>query len=152
MVGSGDDPNKRLAMYWSDGDMTQQPPGANKIEYAYPSVEKQQADRKSLLNYVKAVNRARLDYPAISGGENSFLLAEGSVCVMKRTHPDGDCIIAINFSSKETFTVEAEPWQIAVDLETGNASAALTVKDGAASLKLPPCAVVILTPDDAAED
>ena len=145
MVGSGEDPNKRLAMYWADGDMTQQPPGANKIEYAYPSVEKQMNDKKSLLNYVKAVNRARLDYPAISRGENEFLLAEGSVCLMRRSHPDGDCIIAINFSAKDSFTVEAGPWQIAVDLEVGNASAALTEKNGVAALKLPPCAVVVLT-------
>ena len=146
MVGSGDDPNKRLAMYWSDGDMTDQPPGANKIEYAYPCVEKQLADRKSLLNYVRAVNQARLAIPAISRGENSFLLAEGSVCLMKRSHPSGDCIIAINFSSKDAYTVEVEPWQIAVDLEVGNASAALTEKGGVVGLKLPPCAVVVLVP------
>ena len=39
MVGSGNDPNKRLAMYWNDGDMTEQPPGITAEEYAYPSVD-----------------------------------------------------------------------------------------------------------------
>ena len=94
---------------------------------------------------IVAAMRARLDYPAISRGENEFLLVEGSACLMRRSHPDGDCIIAINFSAKDSVAVEAGPWQIAVDLEVGNASAALTEKNGVAALKLPPCAVVVLT-------
>ena len=146
MVGSGDDPNKRLAMYWSDGDMAQQPPGANKGEYPYPCVEKQQKDGKSLLNYVKAVNAARLAIPAISLGQNTFDAADGSVCVMRRTHESGDCQIAINFSSRDSYSMAVEPWEIAFDLETGTGSAKLTEKDGETTLKLPPCAIVVLTP------
>ena len=146
MAGSGADPNKRLAMYWADGEMTRQPPGADKVEYAFPGVFEQQADEKSLLNYVKAVNRARLAIPAISQGKNDFLLAEDSACVMRRSHPAGDCIIAVNFSGRDACAVEVAPWRIAVDLETGDGSAALTVEGETASLSLPPCAVVVLTP------
>ena len=53
-----------------------------------------------------------------------------SVCVMRRTHESGDCQIAINFSSRDSYSVAVEPWEIAFDLETGTGSAKLTEKDG----------------------
>ena len=144
MVGSGDDPNKRLAMYWSEEDMTLQPPGVTALEYPYPCLEAQQADPASLLNYVKAVNHARLALPAISQGENEFLLAEGSICLMHRFHPMGDCLIAINFSAKEVAAIPCDSWQIAFDLETGGDAARL--EDG--NLILPPQAIAILTREE----
>lgn len=148
MAGSGEDPNKRLAMYWTDGDMTLQPPGATQVEYPYPSVAAQQADPSSLLNYVKAVNRARLDIPAISRGVNEFLLAADSACVMARRCAEGDCLIAINFSLKETCEVTVEPWSIAVDLEVSDDVATLSQQGDRALLTLPPCAIVVLVPED----
>ena len=148
MAGSGEDPNKRLAMYWADDDMTRQPPGATQAEYPYPSVEAQLADPASLLSYVKTVNHARLDIPAISRGVNEFLLAEGSACVMARHCVEGDCLIAINFSLKEACEVEAAPWTIIADLEVGDGAAELTLQGGKALLTLPPCAIVVLVPGD----
>ena len=140
MVGSGDDPNKRLAMYWSDDEMTEQPPGTTSVEYAYPPVAVQADDPDSLLNYVKAVNRARLENPAISSGKNEFLLAEGSLCLMRRGEGDGARLIAINFSATDAATVEVDAACIAADIETGEARAAL---DGRA-LTLPPRGIAIL--------
>ena len=84
MVGSGDDPNKRLAMYWNDGDMTQQPPGVNKLEYAFPCVDEQMKDEYSLLNYCKALNHLKKQVPSIALGKNEFVYSDGDVCVMKR--------------------------------------------------------------------
>ena len=144
MVGSGDDPNKRLAMDWSDDDRTDQPPGANSIEYPYPSVEAQLADEDSLLSYVRKVNHARLDHPAIPEGNNEFLLAEGDLCLMRRQAASETCLIAVNFSRKTWGSVEVGPAEIAADMETGDEAA--TLADGVVSL--PPLAIVILIPSE----
>ena len=145
MVGSGDDPNKRLAMYWSDGDMTRQPPGVTGLEYAYPSVEAQRADGSSLLHYVRTVNRARLEHPAISAGQNEFLLAEGDAVVMRRDDGTERCRIAINFSSKTACELPMAPLPIAVDLETGEERAEFLESGGESRLRVPPFGIVILT-------
>ena len=142
MVGSGADPNKRLAMYWSDGNMTQQPPGVTNIEYAYPSVEAQMADPASLLNYMRQVNRARQALPVIAEGENTFLIAEGDVCLMRREKDGESCLIALNFNAKAAESCEVpDGAAILHDLETGGETAVL---DGTA-LTMPPYAIVILS-------
>ena len=141
MAGSGDDPNKRLAMYWSDGDMTDQPPGATSVEYPYPSAEEQLADPSSLLNYVKAVNLARLENPTIADGENAFLLAEGSLCLMRRETEEDACLIAVNFSRDEAGEIALDgEYVIAADLETGDEAA--RIENG--RIVLPPYGIAIL--------
>ena len=141
MVGSGDDPNKRLAMYWSDGDITDQPPGVTMLEYAYPSVEEQMADPDSLLNYCKMVSNARKQVPAIARGTNEFVLAEGELCLMRRTLEGESWLIAMNCSAKDTLdcTLPGRA-ELLFDLETGDETAALSGD----TLTLPPYAIVIL--------
>lgn len=138
MVGSGDDPNKRLPMYWADGDMTDVPPGVTSVEYPYPSVEAQLTDAGSLLNYVKAVNAARLENPLIADGANEVLLAEGDVLVMRRAKDGEAMLIAMNFSAKESRDVPLDARRILFDLETGDGAAAFEGD----TLTLPPYAIV----------
>ena len=142
MVGSGDDPNKRLPMYWNDTGMTALPPGVTKVEYAYPSVDEQLTDPASLLNYCKAVNHARLQHPAIARGENAYLHVDDWTCLLQRTLEGTTVYIAMNFSpSKEqTITLPVSGVSIANDLETGDGAAVLE----GANLTLPPYAIVIL--------
>lgn len=142
MVGAGDDPNKRLAMYWNDGDMTTQPPGVTKLEYAYPCVDEQLADPGSLLNYCKAVNHARLATPLIARGENSFLFYDKNVVLMKRELDGECCYIAMNFSKSAAQTVELPDagLYIVSDLECGDSAAVLE----SAKLTLPPYAIVVV--------
>ena len=144
MVGSGDDPNKRLAMYWSDGDMTEQPPGATAVEYAYPCVEEQLRDAGSLLNYVRAVMHARKDHPAIAWGENRFLLAEGSLCLMERSRGDERCLVAVNFSPKEPGSLPVSDYKIACDLEVSGEVAAIETANGENLLTVPRYGIVVL--------
>ncbi|MBQ6508407.1 MAG: hypothetical protein IJI07_02935 [Flexilinea sp.] len=141
MVGSGPDPNKRLAMYWNGGDMPEQPPGITAIEYAYPSVDEQLADHDSLLNYCRKVNQARLAYPMIANGNNEFVLVQDDILVMRRTLGEDSCLIAMNFSPKAAgdCPVPADA-AIGMDIETGSDQASLS--DG--TLTLPPYAIVIL--------
>lgn len=148
LVGSGDDPNKRLAMPWDDGDMTEQPPGATSVEYPFPTVAEQLEDPDSLLGYVRAVNRVRLEHPAISTGKNAFLLADGNLCLMRREAAGETCLIAVNFSKTEAGAFALAPCALAADLETGDGAAALEAVDGGARLTLPPRGIAILIPND----
>ena len=134
MVGAGDDPNKRLAMYWNDGNMTTQPPGVTRLEYAYPCVDDQLADPASLLNYCKAVNHARLTTSLIARGENSFL------------HSDKCCYIAMNFSKSAQQTVEipAANLTIVSDLVAIEGNTVLTEANGVTAVTIPPYGIAVI--------
>ena len=145
MVGAGDDPNKRLAMYWNDGDMTQQPPGVTSVEYAYPSVDAQKKDSASLLNYCKAVNQARLQSPLIARGENTFLYSDKNVVLMQRELDGKCCYIAVNFAKTEaTVGVPATGLKIVSDLEVADGKAKLTKGDGQTTVTLPGYGIVVI--------
>ncbi len=146
MVGSGDDPNKRLAMYWNDGDMTQQPPGVTKVEYAYPCVDEQLADPASLLNYCRKLNHLKLEVPSIARGRNEWICEDDDFCVMKRTWEGEVCYIAINFSSSKSVQhqLEVEGLRLAGVLDVGEeVSAAVTTERGC-TLNLAPYGIAVL--------
>lgn len=142
MVGSGDDPNKRLPMYWNDDDMTDLAPGVTKVEYAYPSADAQLADETSLLHYCRRVNHIRLAEPAIARGENAYLHVDDWTCVMSRTLGEETVYIAMNFSAskEQTIALTVDGLNIAHDLETDAGTATLQ----GTTLTLPPYAIVIL--------
>ena len=146
MVGAGDDPNKRLAMYWNDGDMTTQPPGVTSLEYAYPCVDDQLADPTSLLNYCKAVNHARLRSPLIALGTNTFVSYDANTVLMQRELKGERCWIAMNFSRKAEMavTIDAAGLAIVSDLEAADGAAVLTEAGGVTTVTLPPYAIVVL--------
>ena len=146
MVGAGDDPNKRLAMYWNDGDMTIQPPGVTSLEYAYPCVDDQLADPNSLLNYCKAVNHARLRSPLIARGANTTLYADKNVVLMKRELNGECCYIAINFAKKADSTVEIPATGLAIvsDLVALEGNATLAEGDGVTTVTLPAYGIVVI--------
>ena len=141
MVGAGEDPNKRLAMYWSDEEMTQQPPGVTKVEYAYPSVAEQLADEGSLLRYLQRLNQMKLACPLAAEGRADILRAEGNVLVLRRSKDTKVCLIAANLSLKQTEVCPLEGnWELLWDLEVDTDTAQWA--DG--QLTLPPGAVVLL--------
>ena len=121
--------------------MTAQPPGVTSLEYAYPSVEVQRADPDSLLHYCRRANQLRLKYSMIAEGKNEFLRAEGDLCVMRRFSDEGECVIVLNFSAKDTlqYTME-QSMRIGDSLEVGAETA--VIADG--QLILPPYSIVIL--------
>ena len=146
MAGSGDDPNKRTAMYWNDDAMTRQPPGVTKAEYPYPCVDEQLADPGSLLSYIRALNAMKRQFPAIARGERETVFADGFLCLLRRDWQGESVYIAMNFSSSQTLTLdlpeELDAPAIGFDLETGDQSAALS-GDGR-SVSLPPYAVAVI--------
>ena len=146
MVGAGDDPNKRLAMYWSDDGMTQQPPGVTKIEYAYPSAEAQLADEHSLLAYCRSLNRLKLDYPQIARGRTEFVYCDSHVLIMRRTWKGESCCIAMNFDGKGARSVSPgwpDPVLLA-QVNTGREVSELINNNGRYELIIPAYGVAIL--------
>jgi len=148
MVGSGDDPSKRLAMYWNDSDMTQQPPGAANIEYAFPCADVQMEDENSLLNYCRTLNHLKLAVPSAARGKNEFVYSDDDLCIMKRTWNDEESYIAINFSNKKTHTYSLAVGGLTyagqlVAFSDSKASAEILPSE--VILTLPPYAVIILT-------
>lgn len=121
MVGSGEDPNKRIGMLWtSEEETTLPPPGASKIEYAYPSVAEQEADPASILNYYRAALALRRQFPAIARGRSEVLPCElDEVCVIRRTWEDEELLLIVNPSASP---VQLDPAQYAPGFETLAAS------------------------------
>lgn len=146
MVGSGDDPNKRLAMYWNDGDMTQQPPGTTKVEYAFPCVDAQWQDGQSLLRYCQKLNILKKENPAIALGKTEFVCVEDDFCLLKRTWRQQECYVAINFSAKASceYQLQAQGLRLAGQLDAFAQTAGVTFAPDGVWLVLPPCAIVIL--------
>lgn len=146
MVGAGDDPNKRLAMYWNDGDMTQQPPGVTSLEYAYPGVDEQIADPNSLLNYCKAVNHARLKSPLIVRGENTTLYSDKNVVLMQRERNGECCYIAMNFSKSAAQSVEISATDLAIvsDLVAIEGNTTLAEAGSVTTVTIPPYGIAVI--------
>ncbi len=142
MVGSGDDPNKRLAMYWNDSDMTLQPPGVTKLEYAYPCFDDQAADPDSLLNYVKKINAIKKEEPLIAWGKTEIAYSDTHVLSLRKTLGDATCQIVMNFSGSSEKTFEnTDKWNIDRTLcITGE------VTESGGVLTLPPYGMAILKP------
>ena len=146
MVGSGDDPNKRLAMYWNDGDMTSQPPGVTKIEYAYPSVDDQLKDDGSILNYMKQINHVKLQFPIIARGENEFVYTDAYVSVMKKTLNGESVYVAFNFSSGQAqqITLSEKDLSICAELEIGDERAVAQQTEEGTCISLPAYSILVI--------
>ena len=146
MVGAGDDPNKRLAMFWNDGDMTDQPPGVTKLEYAYPCVDEQLEDENSLLNYCRAVNHLRLQTPSIARGENRMVYTDAYVCVMERMWENETSCIAMNFSASasQEYTLQGEGWTVAGILDASEEVTQVTIGPDDVQMTLAPYGIVVL--------
>ena len=103
MLGSANDPAKRVGMRWTDDTKAIYPPDADpKFNYyVFDSVETQLKDEDSILNYYKACNRARNAFPAIMRGEAERIPCETQgVLAVKKTYRDSSVTIVINFSSE----------------------------------------------------
>ena len=140
MIGTGDDPNKRIGMLWSaEEEPTQDPPGTTDSGYILPSVAEQQADEGSLLNYYKAAMWLRHANPEIARGTSEILPCENTdLCLIRRTWGESSVTIAVNPSlNAHSLTVEGTL--------TGTLSGTgqeITLEDG--TLTLPPYAIAIL--------
>lgn len=103
MIGTGDDPNKRIGMLWTaEGPETMDPPGTTESGYALPSVEEQQKDENSLLNWYKDLMWLRHKYPAIARGTTEVLPCDNvDLCVLRRVWGESEVTIVVNPSLRD---------------------------------------------------
>ena len=147
MVGSSNDPNKRIAMNWSESERTSPPPGATTFEYPYPGVYEQMEDENSLLNYCRSINLLKAEYPVIMQGRTEELLTGDTYCAIRRFTETDECAILINFSADEyaIFDLEGE-YSLAAQLTVSEDSGTAYAQNGVTSVTLPPYGILILLP------
>ncbi len=104
------DENKRFPMIWSDTDTAGQTKGPKDADYgitsSFASVEEQQKDAGSILNYYKRAVRLRNENPEIARGEIQVIesLCVEHQAVITKTYEDSIIAIVYN-TSDETMEV-----------------------------------------------
>ncbi len=143
MVGSGDDPNKRLGMLWtSEEETTLPPPGVTKLEYAYPSAAAQEADAASILNYYRAALALRERFPAIARGTGEVLpCPSDALCLIRREYGGEALLLVVNPSRGEEALAVGEGAVLAASLCT---DPSLTVRLEGGTLTLPAYSIAVL--------
>ena len=144
MIGSGNDPNKRIGMYWSTLDqVTRCPPGTTESKYVLANVPDQQADANSLLNYVRSAMNLRNAVPEIARGTSEVVdTGNSSVCVIRRTWEGRTVTIVLNIADTPVdLTVEAGELLGTLDANVESGSG-ITFADG--SLHLDPWGIAVL--------
>ncbi len=160
MIGTGEDPNKRIAMLWdgmnSEGYCTKTPDGVsvNADSYCFESVHKQQSDDASILNYYKNAMRLRNENPEIARGAVTALngtdpvVAGDQVSVTKRSWNGSDIIVVINLNSQDEESVVLDKKNLGFEKKTGELyarpEAGRIIEDGTGRFVLPPYSVMIL--------
>ncbi|MBQ8080961.1 MAG: alpha-amylase [Clostridia bacterium] len=146
MAGSRTDPDKRLAMNWSETERTQQPPGTSAEEYPLPGVYDQLADEDSLLRYIKRVNALFAEWPQLSLQQEEILTSSAYTLTFSRGENDERLYVLLNFSGKNEETIELPLTGLS---EAGNllmpgTTYTLSEQGGVTTITLPPYAVLAL--------
>ena len=146
MAGSGNDPSKRVAMYWNEESLTQLPPDAEAQEHPFGSLESQQEVDGSIYNYYRQAIAIRNALPVISHGRTTAetALNVGCVSAIRKTWGEESCIILMNISP-EAATVDLTAYadhHLAATLSADGNEAALEND----ILNLPAYGVAVLIP------
>ena len=145
------DPTKRVPMRWADSDVAEgqvfMPPSEGmRIDpksYSFGSVEEQEQEEDSILNYYKQAMRMRNSHPEIARGEIEAVESVSPyVAAIKKTWNGSSIVILVNLSEEESFSV---PLSMYGDVEvktTLNVGAKSTVSGG--TLSLQPFSIAVL--------
>ena len=108
MVGTGNDPNKRIGMFWDKKmNICRHPVGTTVAEYPFPSAEKQQADELSILAYYQDAMQLRLAHPEIARGTSTVLESpDDNVAMVVREYAGQRLLMILNMNIDDyTLTV-----------------------------------------------
>ena len=156
-TADGADTYKRIAMKWSDKDVyegwcytTPQGIAVTKDNYYYPSVETQELDPDSILNYYKASLAIRNANPEIARGELAVLeqYYEQSkyVCIMQRTYEGETVTIAVNLDREWAHDMSLDLGEIKLcgQLCASDSEDTVTFNAKTGDLHLPPYSIAVL--------
>lgn len=149
LTGAGKDENFRSPMYWSATDqtgITDGPEDMDEIENRFPSVEEQQADENSILNFIKRCLRLRNENPEIARGEMALIpeVKDEAICAITKEYKGSKLVMLYNMSTEEKkVTVSKDTYKyqgIRGYASTDGSEVALSDD----TVTLPPYSVVIL--------
>lgn len=149
LTGAGKDENFRSPMYWSATDqtgITDGPKDMDEIENRFPSVEEQQADENSILNFIKRCLRLRNENPEIARGEMALIpeVKDEAICAITKEYKGSKLVMLYNMSTEEKkVTVSKDTYKyqgIRGYASTDGSEVALSDD----TVTLPPYSVVIL--------
>ncbi|MCR4622766.1 MAG: alpha-amylase [Clostridiales bacterium] len=143
MSGSGNDPNKRIAMNWSEEERTIDPPGVTRARYSYPGVYEQMQDENSPLNYFRQINALKKAYPVIMTGRSQEVFLADKSCVIQRALGDDTLYIAINFDPAKTAEIPLEGNYTLAGTLLANGGEVTLESDG--RLTMPPYGIALLS-------
>ena len=122
MTGSGDDPNKRLAMLWSATDaagMCAPPPGATQEQRLKTGADAQESDPDSLLSFYRRVLSLRASYPVfVHGTASAVETSDSRLAAFTLAGGGQTLLVAHNFSADEPLFMPSRG-MLAATLDTG---------------------------------
>ena len=120
LAGTANDPNKRLGMFWDKKmNITLCPPGTTVADYPFPSVQEQDGNPLSILNYYRAALALRHQFPQIARGTPTVLESpDASLCLIEKDWQGDRILIAVNLSIDDlSFPLPGGYTQLAGELE-----------------------------------
>ncbi len=104
--GANTDANRRLAMFWGDGDTVQDPAGSNYDKSKFSSVADREKSKGSILWHYRKLIAIRNAYPEIARGDYTALKFKdtklgGFLCAL-----DGSTIGVFHNTTEKTLTVD----------------------------------------------
>lgn len=149
LTGAGKDENFRSPMYWSATDqtgITDGPEDMDEIENRFPSVEEQQANENSILNFIKRCLRLRNENPEIARGEMALIpeVKDEAICAITKEYKGSKLVMLYNMSTEEKkVTVSKDTYKYqGIRGYASTDGSEVTLSDD--TVTLPPYSVVIL--------
>lgn len=148
---SNSDPTKRVALRWSENEMAIgqvfMPPVkgmvVNPSSYSFGSVETQQKDDESILNYYKAAMRLRNRHPEIARGTIQELSSpDPYVSAFKKTWNGESIIVLVNLNELDSYKVDLSTYGNVSVEDTLNVQNRSSVSGN--TLTLQPYSIVVL--------
>lgn len=151
--GQNSDPAKRIAMKWKEKNIYEGccylPPentAWDETSYHYPSVEEQQADPGSILNYYKEAMELRNRFPSIARGTVEYHPTPNNsyICIITKTYKDEKITIVFNMDTFDQ-TVNLDLATLGCSQMVGNLYAAggQCTYDGNGTLTMPGQSIAI---------
>lgn len=151
--GQNSDPAKRIAMKWKAKNIYEGccylPPentAWGPDYYYYPSVEEQQADEDSILNYYKTAMELRNRFPSIARGKVEYHPTPNNnyICIITKEYLDEKITIVFNMDTFEQ-NVTLDLAKFGCSQMVGNlyASGGQCTYDGNGNLVMPPQSIAI---------
>lgn len=150
--GNNSDPAKRIAMKWKQKNIYEGccflPPENtpwDEESYYYPSVEEQQADETSILNYYKKAMELRNRFPSIARGKVTYYPTDnGYICIITKEYNDEKITIVFNMDTfDQTINYNFANLGCAEFVDGLYATGGQCVYDGQGTLTMPPQSIAI---------